>query len=64
MSSAVPVLTNLATTPTGVFNFTAPSYVTMDMRVQVRGANNAIVLQDGVEVRNVNKTADSGEVGS
>lgn len=62
-ASEVPVLANLATTPTGVFSFTAPTYVTMDMRVQVKGANNAIVLQDGVRVRNVNETADSGETG-
>lgn len=62
-ASEVPVLTNLATTPTGVFSFTAPTYVTMDMRVKVKGANNAIVLEDGVRVRNVNETADSGETG-
>ncbi len=62
-TSQVPVLTNLATTPTGVFSFTAPSYVTMEANVKVKGANNPIVLKDGVRIRNVNETVDSGEQG-
>jgi Tfp pilus assembly protein PilV len=43
---------DVATSPTGIFTFTSPDYVTVSMRVVTKGASNPISIQDGVRLRN------------
>jgi hypothetical protein len=63
-SNQVPVIKNLAATPTGVFSATSPNYLTFGTRVQAKGFNNPISLDDGIRFRNSNDIVDSGESGS
>lgn len=43
---------NVATSPTGVFTFTAPAYVTVSVQVITEAGSNPISIQDGVRLRN------------
>jgi prepilin-type N-terminal cleavage/methylation domain-containing protein len=61
-SSQQILIPNVKTTPTGIFSFTAPAYVTMSVQVSAKGYNKPIILQDGVRIRNVNENA--GTVGN
>jgi Tfp pilus assembly protein PilW len=47
------VIGDVATSPTGIFSFTSPSYVAISMRVVTKGAKNPVSIQDGVRLRNV-----------